>query len=83
MLLRIDILEDIEIILVTLGADAAVVDGLLNGAPGLVAMGAVGKMAVMEQGAHFGEEMGEFLRAEVHHAKLLDAGGVDEVSDEW
>lgn len=78
--IEFDVFNDAEVVAVAFGADAAVVDGLQDGAAGLVAVGAVGEAAVVQHAAHLGKEMAEFLRGEVHHAKLLDAGGVDEIA---
>lgn len=78
----VNVVKDTEVVAVALRADAAVVDGLQNGASGLMAVGAVGEATVVQHAAHLGEEMAEFLCGEVHHAKFLDAGSVDEISDE-
>lgn len=69
---------DGEVVVVALGADEAIVDGLFDGAVGFVAVGAVGEMAVVEDAAHLGEEVGKLAKREVDHAELFDAGGVDE-----
>ena len=69
---------DGEVVVVSLGADEAIVDGLFDGAVGFVAVGAVGEMAVVEDAAHFGEEVGKLAKREVDHAELFDAWGVDE-----
>lgn len=77
-LFLVEALEDVEVVLVALGGDGALLDGLLDGAMGLVDVGAVGEMAVVEEGFHLGEEVGEFFFVEVDHAEFFDAWGVDE-----
>ena len=75
--LRNNVFQNIQIVLIAFRTDKAVVDGLFYCAAGLMAVGAVGEAAVVEAGAHLGEEVRELLGGEVHHAELLDARSVD------
>ena len=74
--------KDIEVVLVALSTDKALFYGFFYCTAWLMLVGAVGETAVVEAGTHLREEMREFLPVEVHHAELLDAGSVDEISDE-
>ena len=78
----VHILQYAEVVAVALLADDTLLHGGLDGALRLVAMGAVGEAAAVQHTPHLGEEVAQFLRVEVHHAELLDAGGVDQVSGE-
>ena len=73
--------KNVEIVVVALGRQGSILHGLFHCTVGLVGVGAVGKAALRYQRPHFGEEMREFLAAEIHHAKLLDAGGVNQVGE--
>lgn len=53
-----DLLVDTEVVVVAFGGDEALVHGIFHGAVGFVAVGAVGKMAVVEHASHLGKEMG-------------------------
>ena len=63
--------------------EVSALDGGFHGAAGFVAVGAVGKVAVVQHCPHLGEEVAELLCVEIHHAEFLDAGGVDQVSQEF
>ena len=70
------VVNHVEVVLVALGADGAVVDGGLDGAARLMAVGAVGEIAAVQHRPHLREEMRQLLWCEIYHAELLDAGSV-------
>lgn len=74
----LDLVVNTQVVVVALGGDESLVDGVFYGAVGLVAVCAVGKVTVVESLAHFGEEVRELFGFNVHHAKLFDARTVDE-----
>ena len=67
----------IKVVLIAFSADFAVFDGGLDGTAGLMAMGTVGKVAVVQASAHFGEEVRQFLDLEIDHAELFYARSVN------
>ena len=73
-------MKDVQIVLVSEIGYKSLLYSLFHSAAGLVLVGAVGKTAVVKHLPHLGEEMRHFLFLEIHHAELLDAGGVDDKS---
>ena len=73
-------LVELEVALVAAGVDLAPVDGVLDGAVGLVDVRAVGELAVRDVGPELDEVGLDLARLDVPELELAEARGVDDVA---
>src|SRR4051794_4172405 len=71
---------ELHVALISAGVDLAPVEGLLDGAAGLVGMGAVREPAIGDVGAELHEMGLELARDDAPELELAEPGGVDHVA---
>ena len=73
------VVQNAQIAAVALRGNFASFYGSEHGALRLVGVGAGIKLAVFEEGPHFGEMVTELVAVDIDDAELLDAGRIDDL----